>query len=98
MNNLRQEYLISYDIEDTKIRTSLYKELLKLGMLSVQKSVFWGYITQADFNSICHFFKQKLKNTDKAFLTKSNLNGRGQSFFVGHQEKDFKDWDEYNVL
>lgn len=99
MNNpLRQEYLISYDIEDNKIRTTVYKELCKYGLSAVQKSVFWGYLTVAELDSIKRFLRDKLAKLDKAFITRSNLNGRGQSFFIGHKQAEFTDWAETSVI
>lgn len=49
---LRNEYLVCYDIEDTRNRTKLFKELVKLGLRSVQKSVFWGLLTGAEHGSV----------------------------------------------
>ena len=99
---LRQEYLICYDVEDNKTRTRIYKELCKYGLLAVQKSVFWGYLTFAELNSIQRYLLEKLgnppANADKAFITHSNFNGRGQSFFVGHAPTDFRDWEEFSVI
>lgn len=98
MNKLRQEYLISYDIEDNKTRTQLHKELAGYGLQPVQKSVFWGYLSTAELHSIQRDFQRCLDSPDKAFITRSNFNGRGQSYFIGHCEKDFKDWEESDVI
>ena len=95
---LRQEYLISYDVEDNKIRTKVFKELQKYGLCHVQKSVFWGYLTLAELESTKRFLSNELKYTDKAFITHTNFNGRGQSFFVGHRKEEFKDWQETYVI
>ena len=100
MNNypLRQEYLISYDVEDNKIRTRIFKELGKYGMKPVQKSVFWGYLTLAELESIKRYLKDSLEKLDKTFITHTNFNGRGQSYFIGHQKEDFRDWEETCVV
>ena len=95
---LRQEYLISYDIEDNKIRMKIFKELQKYGLRNVQKSVFWGYLTMAELKSIEKYFSDNLKRIDKAFITRANFNGKKQSFFIGHLEEDFKDWLETYVI
>lgn len=97
-SNLRNEYLICYDIEDNKTRTWIYKELGKYGMKAVQKSVFWGYLTLAELNAIKRFLKIILNSTDKTFITHTNFNGRGQSFIIGNDPEEFKDWNEYDVL
>lgn len=95
---LRQEYLISYDIENNKIRTSIFKELGKHGLRPLQKSVFWGYLTLAELEAIKRYLHSGLENTDKVFITHTNFNGRGQSYFIGHNARDFKDWEETSVI
>ena len=93
-NSLRREYLVSYDVELNKPRTAVYKELCKFGLKSVQKSVFWGYLTPAEVESIKRFLISKLSNSDKVFITSTNFNGRGASFHYGHNQDEFKDWNE----
>lgn len=95
---LRREYLVSYDVEDNAIRGRLFKELQRHGLRPVQKSVFWGYLTQAELQSLNRYLKEHLDETDKAFIVHSNFNGRGQNCFVGHPKEDFKDWEETLVL
>lgn len=95
---LRQEYLISYDVEDNKIRTRIFKELGKYGLKPVQKSVFWGYLTMAEIKAIKRYLNEKLEKDDKAFVTHTNFNGRGQSYFFGHKKTDFSDWDEAGFI
>jgi len=95
---LRCEYLISYDVENNKIRTQIFRELGKYGLKPVQKSVFWGYLTRAELESIKRHLNANLKKMDRAFITHTNFNGRGQSYFVGHSEEDFRDWEETAVI
>ncbi len=95
---LRQEYLISYDVEDNKLRTRIFKELGKHGLKPVQKSVFWGYLTLAELESIKRYLNADLEKTDKILITHTNFNGRGQSYFIGHREEDFRDWEENLVI
>ena len=99
MEKLRQEYLISYDIADNKIRTKLYKSLLGYGLRGVQKSVFWGYLSVAELNAVKRDLSAHLADTDKAFITRSSINGqRYASFFIGHPDDDFNDWRESYVI
>ena len=90
--------MVSYDIEDNKIRSSVFKELEKNGLRSVQKSVFWGYLTLAELEAIKRYLDDSLKKTDRAFITHTNFNGRGQSHRVGHTKEDFSDWGETLVI
>ena len=98
MERLRQEYLISYDIEDNKIRTKLYKSLLGYGLRGVQKSVFWGYLSNAELQSVKRDLLANLKETDKVFITRSSINSRRYSFFMGHPDNDFTDWHDNYVI
>ena len=98
MNKLRQEYLISYDVEDNKIRTGIFKELGKYGLRAVQKSVFWGCLTRAELAAIIRYLKASLASSDKVFITQSNFNWRGQSYFLGHSADEFTDWPENDVI
>ena len=95
---LKQEYLICYDIEDNKIRGSIFKELEKYGLKHTQKSVFWGYLTLAELTAIKRHLKNNLEKIDKAFITHTNFNGKGQNYFVGHEKEDFSDWKETDVI
>ena len=95
---LRQEYLIGYDIEDNKIRVGVFKELQKYGLRSIQKSIFWGYLTLAELQGIKRYLSTCLEKTDRIFITHTNFNGRGQSYFIGHNVEDFRDWEETHVI
>ncbi len=95
---LRQEYLVCYDIEDNKIRKKVYNELAKNGLKPMQKSVFWGYLTQAELNGIRRFISHLVKKEDKTLITRTNFNGRGFSYLIGHKKKDFEDWKENCVI
>ncbi|MCY4217866.1 MAG: CRISPR-associated endonuclease Cas2 [Gammaproteobacteria bacterium] len=97
-SKLRQEYLISYDIEDSKVRKRTFNEFGKYGLKSVQKSVFWGYLTLAEINAIKRYLNAGLSETDKLLITRTNLNSRGQSYLIGHTDQDFCDWDEIYVI
>ena len=95
---LRKEYLVSYDIEDNKIRNYIFKELGRYGLKATQKSVFWGYLTMAELSAVKRCLNDKLESRDKAFITHTNFNGRGQSYFIGHEKEDFSDWKETEVI
>ena len=98
MDKLRQEYLVSYDIENNKARTQLYKELSGFGLRAVQKSVFWGCLTIAELHAIKRSLQKYLDTQDKGFVIRSNFHGRGQSYFIGHNKEDFEDWRESDVI
>ena len=39
------QIIVSYDISNTKKRNKFFEELKDLGLISIQKSVFWGICT-----------------------------------------------------
>ena len=98
VSSLRKEYLVSYDIEITKVRTRLFKELSRIGLKPVQKSVFWGYLTNAELLAIKRFVEQIYVKNDKVFITHTNFNSRGNSFLIGYEESEFRDWNESEVI
>ena len=98
MNKFRQEYLISYDVAENKRRTKLHKELLSLGLRSVQKSVFWGYLSIAELHAVKRSLKKFLDTQDRGFIVQSHFQGRGKSYFVGHIKEDFEDWKDADVI
>ena len=95
---LRQEYLISYDVEDNKVRRRIFVELGKHGLKPIQRSVFWGYLTLAELRAIKRYLNDNLDKSDKVFITHTNFNGRGQSYSIGHSKEDFIDWEEGYVI
>ena len=97
-NNLRQEYLITYDIVESKIRSKLFGELEKIGLKSIQKSVFWGYLSSAEVKGIERFCVDVIGVNDKLILTKTNFNLKGNSFYLGYNKEDFTDWDYCYVI
>lgn len=95
---LRQEYLICYDITDDKIRLCVFKELEQYGLKPIQKSVFWGYLTKAEWSAVKRHLQTQLEKSDKAFISKAGFNRKGPSYFVGHTKEDFTDWKETDVI
>ena len=95
---LRQEYLVSYDIENTKTRTKVFNELRSTGLKPVQKSVFWGYLTNAELRSLHRYIKEAISVDDRALITRTNFNSVGSSFLIGHDSEQFRDWEPCSVI
>ena len=60
--------------------------------------MFWGYLTTAELQAIQRFLIEQLATNDKAFITHTNFNGRGQSVLIGHKQQEFTDWSETDVI
>ena len=61
------QVIVSYDIEDNKLRKKLFDELKNLGLMSIQKSVFWGYVLTSEKRVIKTLFKSIVKIVIKPF-------------------------------
>ena len=66
-------YLISYDIENTKNRTKLFESLKDLGLISIQKSVFYGELQKSEKAVVKKLFEKYCSNGDKALMTAVNI-------------------------
>ena len=98
--SIRNEYLVSYDIECNKKRTKLFKILEGYGLFSIQKSVFWGFLTRAEIGAIIRYVEKNISpKTDKFFVTPIviNYNAKNTSF-IGYHKNDFQDWKEYGSI
>ena len=99
MNKIRREVLICYDVTNSKNRSALYEQLCDLGLRSIQKSVFWGFVNKAEKCLIDDLFKKYLdKTTDRGLLAFTNIAGSSENNYFGHRDDDFKEWDEYGCL
>ena len=70
---LYREYLVSYDIQDTKIRNKLFDALKDVGLKPVQKSVFWGWLSLPEYTMVKRLFRDRLKKADSAFIVPCKL-------------------------
>ncbi|MBZ7985244.1 CRISPR-associated endonuclease Cas2 [Campylobacter sp. Cr9] len=61
-------HLISYDIEDNKSRTKLFEELKDLGLLNIQKSVFYGELSKSEIKVVKELSKKLCDDGDRAFF------------------------------
>lgn len=81
------QYLVCYDIEDTKNRTKLSESLLDLGLIRIQKSVFYGKLIKPELKIVKSLFKKFCSKDDKAFISVSNLLLENS---FGYQKEDFE--------
>ena len=82
---LYYEVIVCYDVQCDKRRKSLYDFLLDIGLLPIQKSVFWGHACMAERNAILREFNQQLdRRTDRAFLVPAALRDTLKTAAFGH--------------
>lgn len=83
-----QEIIVAYDVSLNSRRNQLYQKLLDLGLVAIQKSVFWGRITKAEQSLILRLLNQYLDpKTDKAFSIRADLSENILRHSVGYQDK-----------
>jgi len=89
------QIIVSYDIENNKNRNKLYEELKDIGLMPIQKSVFWGYVLVSEKRVILQLFDKYCDKFDKAFLVNANID-INNSF--GYKEDDFKHPEEFEII
>lgn len=89
MENLYNEVLVSYDIENNQQRSKLFNKLKDMSLTPIQKSVFWGHLNRAEERSVTRLLKEYCLGKDKAFLSRVNLSKQIKWGSVGYKEGDF---------
>ena len=88
------QYLIAYDIENTKNRTKLFEKLKDFGLKPVQKSLFYGELSNAEKLSVKIFLKKYSLDGDKAIITAASLKIEDT---LGYEKDDFTK-KEFEIL
>jgi len=92
------QIIVSYDIENNKNRKKLFEELKDLGLISIQKSVFWGYVMISEKRVIKKLFKRYCDiKVDKAFMANANLDKDLNNSF-GYDKDDFKHPESFEII
>ncbi len=100
MSKLYNEVLVSYDIEDNRQRTRLFKKLKEISLRPIQKSVFWGYLNLAEERAVRRLIAEHCARGDKAFIVRARLSSQiADKNSVGYAKADFPSEPErYHVL
>ena len=92
------QIIVSYDISNTKNRTKFFEELKDLGLISIQKSVMWGYVLVSEKRVIKQLFKKYCDiEIDKAFIVNVTLDKDLDNSF-GYDEDDFKHPESFEII
>ena len=99
MATVYHEVIVCYDVADNKKRKLLSEKLKNAGLCRIQRSVFWGFVTQAEHHSVVRSFNEILnKLTDRAFI----INGPLSKYFKGNSfnytELDFPKWTTFESI
>ena len=97
--SIRSEFLIAYDVGNNKKRSDLFKLLQSYSLFSIQKSVFWGFLTNAERSAISRYIANNLNKSDKCLITPITIDYKNwRTTCIGYDENDFQDWEEYGCL
>ena len=92
------QVIVCYDIKDNKKRGKLFLELKDIGLIPIQKSVFWGYVLSSEKRVIKELFKKYCdKESDKAFIVNAALSENMQNCF-GYKKDDFKHPESFEII
>ena len=94
---LRTQMLAAYDVADNKARKHLMENLKDLGLVHIQKSVMWGYLSKAEQSAALGLFEELLESSDKAFLIRANLTDQ-LIHFVGTIPESIQEPKPYDIL
>lgn len=83
----KMDYLIAYDIEDNKNRSKVFEMLKDFGLRAVQKSVFFGELSNAEKIEIKIFLSKYCDKNDKVIITKFDLKFED---LIGYEKSDFE--------
>ena len=92
-------YLVCYDIESSRVRTRFFNFLKDIGMTPLQKSVFWGELTQAEYKALQREAHEKLNpETDKIFWIVTSLDELKLKQGIGYKTFDVIPPDGHKTL
>ena len=99
MGCLHREILVCYDVEGDKRRAKLFDALKDLGLIPLQKSVFWGDVTIAEFKAIQREFLRLLDpKMDRALVVNAHLRDAAARNAFGYAAADFPPMADHHVL
>jgi CRISPR-associated endonuclease Cas2 len=94
MNQLRQEFLFIYDIQENKKRKKIFERAQDFGLKPIQRSVLWGELSRAEVKGLWRETENilnKKETSDKVILMKSRLQKKYDSLYIGHEVNEFEE-------
>ena len=99
MSDSYREILVCYDVAGDKRRSRLFDALKDIGLLPIQKSVFWGDVTAAEFKAIQREFLRLLDpKMDRALVVNAHLRDAAARNAFGYAAADFPPMADHHVL
>ena len=83
-------YLVSYDIENDRLRDKVAKRLIAAGCLRLQKSVFAGPISETAFRELDRWLRQHIRAAgDSVFILDVGPETLRNADWIGAQAPDW---------
>ena len=93
------KYLVYYDVTDNKSRTKFSNALKDLGLIPIQKSVFYGDLKPPEARSISSLAKKFLnEETDSCFWFPCHLDLQKLRSCFGLKDFQYEEPDGFKVL
>ena len=93
------EVVVCYDISDGKLRQKLADALLDIGLIRVQKSVFWGRLRPADEKAIARELRAYVDGgQDRAFFCRLELSSVIESNGFGYLPSELTEANPNHVF
>ena len=97
--SLYVKYLVCYDIPDNRLRKRLSDSLKDMGLIALQKSVFYGDLKPPEARALACFAKQNLNpKIDKCFWFPCHLNIEQMRQCVGYENFVYEEPDGFKFL
>lgn len=93
------KYLVCYDVPDDKVRKVLSESLKDIGLVPLQKSVFYGDLKPPEVKALAVFAKNHLDpNVDKCFWFPCHLEVEQMKNCVGYETFEYEEPDGFQFL
>lgn len=93
------KYLVCYDVSDNKRRKKFSDSLKDLGLVPMQKSVFYGDLKPAEVNALARWAKEVLDDKeDKCFWFPCYLNTEKIRSCLGYSAWIYQEPDSHGII
>lgn len=80
------KYLVCYDIDSDRTRSRFFDALKDLGLVPLQKSVFYGELNPAELRELWKMSRKMLdEDTDKCFWIPCSIKTEAMRQFIGYK-------------
>ncbi len=99
MKSMFKEVIVCYDITEDKRRNKFFERMKDFGLISIQKSIFWGYVNTAEERAILNELRnQSDPTTDRGFIVKVRLRETINKNGCGYSESDLPEDIDYGSI